>query len=149
MTYCGICGTQVAEGYSHCPNCGTPVAGAPGAAAQMRGGMQGMRAAGGARRPASGKKPVKMGLIIGLCAALVAVIAIIVTIVVLTGGPSSFSVKQAVMVTTEGFDGAGTLKVTVDRDEMERLMRAAKPDLTDRQRAELLGNIEISIPEKD
>lgn len=60
------------------------------------------------------------------------------------GGTKSFSARGAVLVTTEGYDGVGTLQIAVDAEELGRIIGAANPKITPTQLTELIKTFEVT-----
>ena len=136
MAFCTNCGTQVDENVKVCPTCGAQIGAVPAAA------PSGMAAARPAKAPMDAAKKKK--LITILAAAAVAVIALIIFIVVMVNRPKSFSIKDAVIISVEGYDTLGRLDLRTDSELMMLNMQSAKSGLRENAAYEIARSIKIT-----
>ena len=143
MVFCTNCGTQLDDNVKVCPTCGQQQGVIP-AAAQGAAGVSPMPmgAVRPARAPMSSAKKKK--LLAVLIAAAVAVIALIIFIVVMVNRPKSFSIKDAVIISVEGYDTMGNLELRPDTDLMEMNLMAAKSNLRENTVYEIIRSLKFT-----
>ena len=127
--FCGNCGTENANGAKFCKGCGKPLGNAgnrdvkiipngsslPGGEAGVETGSPAASKVGASQLVDKIKAVPKKGLI-GVCAAI---IAIIVIVCIVTTSGKTIKLDKYLVVETEGYNGYGTARVSVDWDAIE------------------------------
>jgi hypothetical protein len=121
--FCKNCGTENAEGSKFCKKCGTPL---DGTSTQTNGGSTQTP---DTNQVTTGSKfdvnqllekvkalPIKA--LVGACVAVVVLIVIIICVAANLG--KEINLNKYITVTTDGYDGYGTAKVSVDWDAIEK-----------------------------
>ena len=126
--FCGNCGAENPDGTKFCGKCGQPLIPMPSASNENVGSTQtsqtAQKAAGSAQTAAKaageavGKlKKLPKGVLIGICAA---VVAAIVLIVVGVNAANTINLDKYITFNTEGYDGYGRARVTIDWNAIEQ-----------------------------
>lgn len=65
------------------------------------------------------------------------------------GRSKSISIRDAILLTTEGYDGAGKLNITIDPEILAGIVADANPEITEAQFSELYRVLEVVPSEKE
>ena len=124
--FCGNCGVENANGAKFCKGCGQPLKGDVNQVPKMtppqgNAGSSVSNAATGAPKVdvsqvADKIKALPKKILIGACAA---VVALIIVIVIAVNAGSTINLNEYLAIEAEGFDGYGKARVTIDWDAIE------------------------------